>query len=144
MSDVYLYQTIDDGDINIDNGVVGISGGLATSVYLALFGGNKEDQQRKGDPFQWWGNAIEADPDLTYRSETQYILRSLPLVPSSLRKLELAVLRDLDYLITKKVASSIAVSASVPSINKVLISIVILAEGEEEKFDYVQNWGDTP
>ena len=50
--DVKLIQTNDDGDINIINGVTEMSGGLETTVYLALFGGNEDDNGIGDTPHQ--------------------------------------------------------------------------------------------
>ena len=45
--DVLLFQTVDDGEINIENGVVEMSGGLETAAYLSLYGGNEDDDGRE-------------------------------------------------------------------------------------------------
>jgi len=54
--DVKLFQTTDDGDIYVVNGIVEMSGGLETSAYLSLFGGNEDDDGSDGSPFSWWAN----------------------------------------------------------------------------------------
>jgi len=144
MSDVLIFQSTEDGEITVEDGIVQMSGGLASAAYLALFGGNSEDGQRDADPNQWWGNQIEIDPDFTYRSATQHILRSMPLTSPNLRKLEIAAENDLAFFISKGIATDVSVSTTIQSANKVKITCEILAEGEEQGFEYITNWGDTP
>lgn len=139
--DVLLYQGNDDGNITIENGLVSMSGGLETAAYLSLFGGNEQDDGRDGNPLSWWGNLIETDhPERQYRSETQYLLRSIPAVPSNLRRIEDAAARDLAWLITSKVANAFEIEATMPGLNKVRISVSITADGNPSEFVYIENW----
>lgn len=140
MSDVLLYQTNDNGEINVEGGVVEFSGGLRTSVYLSLFGGNEDDPGGSDTALSWWGNKIEPDPVRAYRSETQYLLSSIPALPKNLRRIEQAVKRDLQWMIEQRAASEIEVSASVPSLNRVAIELKIRAQGREENFNFSENW----
>jgi len=78
MSDVYLFQTNDDGEICIENGIVSLTGGLDTAAYLSLFGGNEQDDGSQNTSLNYWGNILENDKAFQYRSQTQYLLRSIP------------------------------------------------------------------
>lgn len=138
--DVLLFQTNDDGDINVVNGVVEMSGGLETAAYLSLFGGNEDDDGRDNSPANWWGNLDEIDPSRQYRSETQNLLQALTATSGNLRRIEDAAARDLEWFTQTGVASSVVVSASIPDVNKVRIVIDIEAEGEESRFEFVENW----
>jgi phage gp46-like protein len=140
MSDVLLYQTNDNGEINVEGGVVELSGGLRTSVYLSLFGGNEDDPGGSDTTLSWWGNKVEPDPVRRYRSETQYLLASIPAIPKNLRRIEQAVKRDLQWMIEQRAASEIEVSASVPALNRVAIELNIRAQGREENFNFSENW----
>ena len=40
MADVYLYQTPDDGEINIENGTVELQESPSSAAYISMFGGN--------------------------------------------------------------------------------------------------------
>lgn len=144
MSDVHIFQTIDDGEITVEDGIVQMSGGLSSAAFLALFGGNSEDGQRDKDPNQWWGNQIEDDSDFKYRSATQHILRSLPMTSPNIRKLEIAAENDLAFFINSGIATDVSVTVTVQSANKVNIKCEILAESEEQVFEYLTNWGNTP
>ena len=82
--DVSLRQTDDGGEITVVNGVVEMSGGLETAVYLSLFGGNEDDDGRADNPQTWWGNLAENEPERQYRSETQHLLQALPATTGTL------------------------------------------------------------
>lgn len=138
--DVRLFQTNNDGDIVVEGGIVEFSGGLETFVYLALFGGNELDDGRALNPHNWWGNLGENDPARQYRSETQYLIESIPAVPSNLRIIEDAVTRDLTSLLDINAASSITVSATIPGLDRLGLQITIEADGVESSFEFVENW----
>lgn len=140
MSDVLLFQTNDNGEINIINGIVELSSGLETAAYLSLFGGNEEDAGFNQDVTTWWGNVDENDIARRYKSETQYLLNILPANTGNMRRLESAALRDLDWFVNEKIASSIDVIASIPDLNKVNILIIIMAQGIEHTFKFTENW----
>jgi len=137
--DVTLLQHSDGGEISVINGVVEMSGGLETSVYLALFGGNEDDQGRALNQFSWWGNAGEVT-EKHYRSKTQNLLQSLPAISVNLRRVEDAAQSDLAYLINLKIASSVDVFASIPAVNEFNVSVTIRAEGKEIEFNFTENW----
>ena len=138
--DVSLFQSDDGGDITALDGIVTMSGGLGTAVYLSLFGGNEDDDGRQDSPTDWWGNIDETDPAREYHSETQHLLRSLPATTGNLRRLEDAARRDLSWLESSSAASSVTVSASIPGVNRIKLEIDIEAIGEESSFEYVENW----
>lgn len=138
--DVLLFQTDDDGEINVENGIVEMSGGLETAAYLSLFGGNEDDDGRDNNALTWWGNLDEVDPVRQYRSETQHLLQSIPATSGNLRRIEDAASRDLAWFTERNVASSVTVEASIPGINRVKITVNIEAVGEESSFEFVENW----
>lgn len=138
--DVSLFQTDDEGDITVEGGIVTMSGGLETSAYLSLFGGNEDDDGRSDSPANWWANIDEVDTAREYHSETQNLLQALPATSGNLRRIEDAANRDLSWFITNKVASSVNVVASIPGLNKIKLTIDIEALGEETSFEFVENW----
>ena len=138
--DVLLFQTNDDGDIIVEDGIVEMSGGLETAAYTSLFGGNEDDDGRADNPFNWWGNIGEIDPAKQYHSETQNLLQALPATSANLRRVEDAANRDLAWFIEEKVASSVTVAASIPGLNKIKIVVKIEARGVESNFEFVENW----
>jgi phage gp46-like protein len=103
-----------------------MSEGLETAAYLSLFGGNEQDPGETATEEQWWGNVGETQPARIYRSETQYLLRSIPAVPSNLRRIEQAALRDLQWMVDEGVARSIGVTTHIPGLNRVVLDVVIV------------------
>lgn len=140
MSDVRLFQTDDGGEINVDNGIVELGPGLGTAAYLSLFGGNEDDDGSQESPRSWWGNLGEERPERTYRSETQYLLRSIPATSGNLRRIEDAANRDLAWMLDTGVASEVSASASVIGLNRVRIAVTIQAIGESSRFEFTENW----
>lgn len=138
--DLYIYQTPDGADITIMNGVAEMDAGLRTSAYLALFGGNEQDDGISETPLQYWGNFIEDDPNEHLRSRTQYLLRGLPATSGNLVKIEEAAQQDLQYLIDIRAATSVTAVASMPAPKKLKLAITILAEGLESSFNFTANW----
>lgn len=137
--DVVLFQTVDDGNIVVTDGIVTMSGGLETAAYLSLFGGNEDDDGSMGAAFSWWGN-VDAQEIEQYRSETQHLLDSLPPSSGNLVRIEDAARRDLAWFVTARVASSVTVNASIPGLNRVKLVVGIEAFGEESQFEFVENW----
>lgn len=138
--DILLFQTTDGGNINVENGVVEMSPGLETMAYLCMFGGNEDDDGRPTNKFNWWGNVTENESSRKYRSETQYLLKSLPATTGNLRRIQDAVNRDLSVFIDEKIATSISVTVTIPALNTVSILIKIEANGEEVDINFVENW----
>ncbi len=137
--DVKLFQTDNDGEISVVNGVTEMSGGLDTATYLSLFGGNEQDDGLS-ESATWWGNLDEQDPAFRYKSETQFLLRSIPATTGNLLRIEEAARRDLNWLLNKSVASSVDISVGIPALNRVYIGIKIQADGDEIEFEFTANW----
>ena len=134
--DVKLFQTVDNGEINVTGGLVEMSGGLETSAYLSLFGGNEDDDGSKGDPLGWWGNLLETQPEREYHSETQHLLQDIPATSNNLKRIEDAAKRDLKWFVDTGVATEILVNVSIPSLNMLKLEIEI----NQERFTFVENW----
>lgn len=135
--DVLLFQTNDDGDIDVTGGIVEMSGGLQTTAYLSLFGGNEDDAGGQDTALTWWANLDEVRPERKYRSETQNVLQALAASPSNLKRVEDAAGRDLAWLVEQKVATSVTVSATMPGLNKVKLTINIDGDLTVE---FIENW----
>lgn len=138
--DVFLYQTNDNGDINLNDGQIEMNGGLETAAYNSIFGGNEDDDSRKDNPLEWWGNKIETDPVRKLHSETQNLLNSIPATSSNLRRVEDAAKRDLSWFITEGVATTLTVEAYIPAVNRVGLIINLNVAGSEIEFKFLENW----
>lgn len=130
MTDVLLQQTDDEGDITVSAGVVQMTGGFETAVYLSMFGGDGA----------WWGNTTEDDPVRKYKGETEAALAGLPATPANLRKVEQAAARDLNWLVQTRTASEVTIDASMPGLNKINLTVSVRADGVESRFEFVENW----
>ncbi len=136
MSDVRLDNTDDGGEITIVNGTPFIDDGLSTSVYLSLFGGNEDDSGlTDGESLQWWGNLGERVAERRYRSETQYLMRSLASVPRNLRRIEDAVGNDLAWMVTE-FGASIAARASIPALNTTRLQVEVQIDKQKIAFTF--------
>src|SRR5690348_13884751 len=120
--DVRLFQTDDGGEISCVAGQLELDEGLATAVYLSCFGGNDDDSGLDGDKLrQWWGNFDETDPALQYRSQLQFLLNTLPLIPINMRRFESAAVADLIWMTDSKLASFVGATATMPALNTIKI-----------------------
>ncbi len=138
--DPILYQSLDDGELEIIDGVVTMDGGLQTTVYISLFGGNFKDDGLADNVFSWWGNQLETESINKLISETQNLLQTLIATSANLPLIEQAANRDLAWMITVKAANEITVEASIPALNTIKIIVTINAIGLESRFEFVQNW----
>lgn len=135
--DVFIFQTTDNGDIEITNGLVTMTPGLGNAVYLSLFGGNEDDPGGEDKTLSWWGNSIEGIPSRQYRSETQYLLRAIPATSFNLRRIEDAVKRDLAWMLLDRAVSSLDVAVALTGVNRITITINI---NGNETLVYTINW----
>ena len=135
--DVVLFQSLNDGDIEVIDGVVTMNGGLQTAAYLSLFGGNLEDDGVTAGG-NWWGNLEEVEPARKYRSETQRLLNSIPAVSGNLLLIQAAAERDLAWFLAEGVAVSVAVSVALTGVKRIEITVNI--DGNAE-VTFAENWG---
>ena len=138
--DVVLYQSLDDGEIEIVDGIVTMDGGLQTAVYLSLFGGNDDDAAGFDTRLSWWGNIQENDESKKIRSLTQYNLKALPATTFNMLIIKDSVLRDLAWMTEIGAATEVDCEVSIPAINKVQINVKINAEGSSSEFEFFENW----
>jgi phage gp46-like protein len=132
--DVFLFQTNDNGDINIENGIIEMTGGLETTMYLSLFGGNFDENS------EWWGNLTENNDVNKLISRTQSFIENMPLTTQNIERLKEVILIDLDWLKSENIANEINVNVFIVDINRIDIIININAFGEQIDFRYTLNW----
>ncbi len=130
MSDVYLFQTPEDGEIEMADGDLVLTEGLETASYLSLFGGNDEDNgsnltERK----QFWGNMVESDPIRRERSETSTLLDTLPPKASNLNLIARAAERDLAWLESTGRVTELAAACSIPALNLIRLRVSGVVNG---------------
>jgi len=144
ISDVRMFHGPDGGDIAFVGGLLEMSDGLFEAVYLSLFGGNDRDSGLPGDlSKQWWGNFSEPDPAKHYRSETQFLLDTLPPTSGNLRRIEAAVTNDLAWLTSSKLVRAVRATVSMPARSSIHIAGEIDVDGSAEgyRFAIPRTWG---
>ena len=141
MTDVLLRQTADGGEIDFANGQPALTDGIETAVILSLFGGNEEDSGLEADDAkQWWGNLTEQEPARRFRSETQFLLRSLTATTANLRRVDYAAARDLAWM-ADSVAVSVEVTASMPAKNQIGLEVAVNVNGRVVRVSMIEQWG---
>ncbi|AAQ96488.1 hypothetical protein [Vibrio phage VP16T] len=96
--DVWMFQTVDDGNVYPVNGDLYRTDGLETAVYLSLYGGNPEDNGQDANRLGWWGNANQEEPARQMVSRFQHLVEGIPLTSGNLQRLEDAATADLEWL----------------------------------------------
>lgn len=122
MSDILIQQTVDDGEIDVVNGVVMMTEAPDSAAYISLFGGNQ-------DGSAWWG-----DDQIT--SRTQSLLDQLPPTSGNLLRLTDAVKQDLAWMTQAPYGWSVDASAFIPELNRVTLVATINGIA----YQFTQEW----
>jgi len=139
--DVKLYQSTENGEIHVEDGIVEMTSNFDTMAYLTLYGGNVEDSGGDDKSQQWWGNFSEPDEDKHYRSEYQNLINGIPATSGNLRLVEAAAQRDLEKAFVRtKIADTVTVTATIPKVNAITLTIEIEAQGNRSQFEFTDNW----
>jgi len=129
--DLLLIDTPDGGDIEIIDGVFTGDPGIATAVYISLFGGNKDDAGKIKTNSTWWGNTLEGTAEAEFIvSRFQHIITALPLTVKNMQAAEAAALLDLQWIIDQGVADTILAEGRVGERSKFVLTINILKNGD--------------
>lgn len=140
--DVWLYHTQDGGEIEYVNGVATMSDGLETAAYLSLFGGNEEDSGLSGtDAKQWWGNIGETLAERRYRSETQYLLNTIPATTGNLPRIQDAAEHDLGWMVDTGLATGVSTLATMPGLNRIALQASIEIGDQRYELVFATRWG---
>ena len=120
--DILIYESGDGGEFQLMNDDIATVSSLTNQVYLALFGGNIEQDTTTeieiGDERDdWWGNEYVEVP---FNSTFERTLNNVALNSSGLKQLENAAKDDMRYFSDY---ADIEVSATIPDVNKLEITI---------------------
>lgn len=117
--DVAIRDTLEGGDLLIENGNAEMDGGLAGAVYLSLFteGG-------------WWGNK--------YHGHMLRAIADNPLTSAGRVAIERAAERDLAWLLADGVADTVAVQVQITGPKRVAVRVYV--DGTSAG-DWALNWG---
>ena len=104
-TDILLYETGSGGDLAVLSNDLVMTEALYQQVYLALFGGNVEDDTRQKyteseERFDYWGNSLVWNETVTrqFNSKTERALLNNPINSSGRLAIIQAVTEDLRYL----------------------------------------------
>lgn len=133
------------GALFIKNNDIQQTDSLYTLVYLALFGGNVEENTVKdivtGElNFDWWGNDKNEPAENWVNSETEKLLRNIALTSRTRFDIIQAVKND-----TKKLEKfgKIEIEVTYPEINRVEIIVTIREPNVKESNRLILIWDNT-
>jgi phage gp46-like protein len=127
--DAMLYETLDGGDLMVDNGLFISENRFSTAVYLSLFGGNKTDPGKVKNNGEWWGNKLNGITESEkLRSRFQYIINGLPMSVKNIKEAETAAEMDLKWFIDEKIADQISVYGQAVGKNRFKLKVEILKD----------------
>lgn len=140
--DVFLFDTVDGGEISVVNGLVIGDRKFSTAAYLSLFGGNVEDGGRVDNNKTWWGNRFaETSEKEKIVSRFQAIIKSLPLTTKNILLAEQAAKEDLAWMVDEGIADEIITDIKVVDRFRCELEVIIRKDGELiEKSSYKVNW----
>lgn len=134
--DVLLYESGDGGELEIINGDIANTELLYQQVYIALFGGNVEQNTKTNflineERFDYWANSLlwEEQSILQFNSNTQRVLTTTALNSSGRLDILRAVEEDLSYLSALLTSS---VDVMLIDSSKVRITVLFSPKGNQE------------
>jgi phage gp46-like protein len=141
--DALLFETVDGGEIAIENGIFVSDAQFSSAVYLSLFGGNQDDPGKVENNKTWWGNHLDnITKSEKMVSRFQSIIIGFPMTVKNIREAEAAAELDLQWLIDDKIADGI--TATIKSISKHKFNLIIeVLKDVETIFEntYPLQWG---
>lgn len=129
--DLLLFQSLDGGNINVDNGIVQMTQGLETAVYLSLF-----------SPEDWYGNYTVDINSGKLQSKTDAIITTYPQTSKYYQLLTQAIDSDLKWLIDEGLANAITSSVTAEKLNRVNINITIEQDSGSTNLTLPVEWGN--
>jgi len=144
--DIGLYETLNGGDMSVQNNDIWQTMTLWNQIYIGLFGGNRAEStsDKSGineQRFDFWGNQfLDANPDEYLNSETEKTLDLVALNSAGRIKIEQSVKNDLKFL---NKLGTVDVAVSIAGIDKVLIEIGLTEPKEVSEKRFRILWDGT-
>ncbi|GHU66619.1 hypothetical protein FACS189447_07860 [Spirochaetia bacterium] len=124
--DALLFETVDGGELFIENGLFISDKKFSSAVYLSLFGGNSDDSGKVKNNNEWWGNKLEGIAENEKLvSRFQNIIYGLPMTVKNIREAEAAAALDLKWFIIEKIADEINVNGRATGKNEFNLMVEI-------------------
>jgi phage gp46-like protein len=122
--DLLLYETVDDGELAIENGLFVSDRQFSSAVYLSLLGGNQDDPGKVENNKTWWGNHLDSiAKNEKIVSRFQAIITGLTMTVKNIREAEAAAELDLQWFKDEKIADEI--TATIKSTGKHEFNLII-------------------
>jgi len=141
--DLLLEETTDGGDIVLEDGLFLSDEQFSTSVYLSIYGGNKDDNGKTENKNEWWGNKLtDIKENEKMRSRFQNVIHGLPMTVKNIREAELAAKMDLKWFIDEKIADNINIYGQATGKNRFRLAVEMLKDKKQIFNDsYFLLWG---
>ena len=127
--DIMIYESGSGGDFNLKNDDLETISGLTNQVYLALFGGNIEENSITSDELDdldfrgdWFGNEYLQE-EFQFNSLFERTLTQVALNSQGISTLEDAASQDLEFLTEY---AEINIEGSIPEINKFQLVVQLI------------------
>lgn len=139
--DVLLVSTPDGGDIVLNDGLIADCRNFDTAAYLSLFGGNRDDPDRRPRE-TWWGNLVPGTkPEEWMHSEFGATVEARALTAASLRASAQAAERDLAWIKDKAGADDVDVRISAEDSRRVVLAVDVTQDGQNiGRGEYAFQW----
>lgn len=130
MTDLTIRETLNGGDLVVENNDLQLTDELTNQVYLGLFGGNVEQSTDEvnleiaNERFDFWGNELfhPDEPGFQFNSRFERTLNNVALNTQGLQELEQVAEQDLSFL---NEFGEVTIDISIISHNRIRIDVKI-------------------
>jgi hypothetical protein len=147
MTDLQIIEKGNGGDLVIGKSDLRIVEGFTSMPYLALFGGNVEqntptERLTSSQYFDFWGNKLfhPTNPNLQFNSNTERTLKEVVLNSQGRLRIEQAVKSDLAFM---NDFCNIFVEVNLPMIDKVEIRVRLTEKTNQQVRTFIYIWDGT-
>ncbi|MNX74446.1 hypothetical protein D3C86_1058860 [compost metagenome] len=134
--DILLYESGDGGEMSIQSNDLALAETLYMQVYLAMFGGNVEENTKTSylnteERFDWWGNTLFFDDvkSKQFNSNMERTLKNVSLNSSGRLEILRAMNEDLTYLTD---VLDYEIDVELPDVNKIRLIVQFRQKGNQE------------
>lgn len=143
IADLMIYENGSGGELNLLNEDLETIQGLTNQVYLALFGGNIEqdtsdDLNELDQRLDWWGNSLLVKEN-QFNSIFERTLKTTVLNSASIISLENAAKEDLKFL---EEYTEIEIEAQITGVNKLDLYVTV-TEPDQQSIKVKFVWDGT-
>jgi hypothetical protein len=147
MTDLQIIEKGNGGDLVIGKSDLRIVEGFTSMPYLALFGGNVEqntptERLTSSQYFDFWGNELfhPTNPNLQFNSNTERTLKEVVLNSQGRLRIEQAVKSDLAFM---NDFCNIFVEVNLPAIDRVEIRVKLTEKTNQQVRTFIYIWDGT-